>query len=310
MKISDFSIGTEFTVWGKTYRCTDVGSRVVIAIRIDEMTMAAKQGDTISHQILSRTEAEQQGWFDGPPYAVAEHVIDEDDLEACEMVLMSPPNNPTIAKNEWNNLREAAALGYQDAVLSLAMVETVKRWDSPECKATLEEANAGRAAQLVIDGLLFRLHMFITRAFLPVRYEDDRHLKTAIEFLEREASLNNLQDAHDPERLKRAISAFNAVAQDGRLKRLKKMRNKQLAHMASYKEQNRPTINDLFEMAKLSSDIWENLAIGSAVILIDVEIQLRAYRRSADIFWSKWDGNRSTSDDDGEDLFPEEYLPQ
>ncbi|RZS82048.1 hypothetical protein EV217_2861 [Phyllobacterium myrsinacearum] len=87
MKISDFSIGIEFTVWGKTYRCTDVGSRVVIAIRIDEMTMATKQGDTISHQVLSRTEAEQQGWFDGPPYAVAEHILDEDDLEACERAL-------------------------------------------------------------------------------------------------------------------------------------------------------------------------------------------------------------------------------
>lgn len=86
MRISDFSIGTEFTMSEKTYRCTDVGSRVVIAIRIDEMTMALKQGDTISHQVLSRTEAEQQGWFDGPPYAVAEHIMDEDDLESCDAV--------------------------------------------------------------------------------------------------------------------------------------------------------------------------------------------------------------------------------
>ncbi len=34
---------------------------------------------------LSGAEAEAQGWFAGPPYAVAETVFDEDDLEACSL---------------------------------------------------------------------------------------------------------------------------------------------------------------------------------------------------------------------------------
>jgi hypothetical protein len=32
---------------------------------------------------LSRDEAEAEGWFNGPPYAVAESVFDEYDIEGC-----------------------------------------------------------------------------------------------------------------------------------------------------------------------------------------------------------------------------------
>jgi hypothetical protein len=34
-------------------------------------------------RILSRAEAEAEGWFNGPPYAVAESVFDEYDMESC-----------------------------------------------------------------------------------------------------------------------------------------------------------------------------------------------------------------------------------
>ncbi|ACL62063.1 hypothetical protein [Methylobacterium nodulans] len=33
---------------------------------------------------VSGAEAEAMGWFEGPPYTVAEHVFDEDDRKACE----------------------------------------------------------------------------------------------------------------------------------------------------------------------------------------------------------------------------------
>lgn len=35
------------------------------------------------HRTLSRAEAEAEGWFNGPPYAVAESVFDEYDMEDC-----------------------------------------------------------------------------------------------------------------------------------------------------------------------------------------------------------------------------------
>jgi hypothetical protein len=65
MKHSDFTIGMEFyTATGK-WRCTDVGSRSAIAIKLD-------REDDVS-------------WYDGPPYAVAETVFDENDLAGCSL---------------------------------------------------------------------------------------------------------------------------------------------------------------------------------------------------------------------------------
>ena len=65
MKHSDFEVGVEFfTATGK-WRCTDLGSRTVIAIQLDHPSDAS--------------------WYDGPPYAVAEIVFDEDDLGGCQL---------------------------------------------------------------------------------------------------------------------------------------------------------------------------------------------------------------------------------
>ena len=36
-----------------------------------------------SRLTLNRAEAEAKGWFNGPPYAVAESVFDENDMQGC-----------------------------------------------------------------------------------------------------------------------------------------------------------------------------------------------------------------------------------
>ncbi|MET0340451.1 MAG: hypothetical protein ABW252_05585 [Polyangiales bacterium] len=64
MKLSEFSIGLEFSMAGARWRCTDVGRRTVIAIK------------------LSRADA---SWYRGPPYAVAEVVLDELHLRGCSL---------------------------------------------------------------------------------------------------------------------------------------------------------------------------------------------------------------------------------
>ncbi|MEI5680489.1 MULTISPECIES: hypothetical protein [unclassified Mesorhizobium] len=83
LKPSNFHIGMEFEVNGGTFRCTDVGTRTVVAIRIDPVEITTKHSDgTVTNAVLSRAEAENAGWFNGPPYALAELVFDEDDLQA------------------------------------------------------------------------------------------------------------------------------------------------------------------------------------------------------------------------------------
>lgn len=87
MKHSDFRIGTEFTTSGGRFRCTDVGTRTIVAIRVDRVTVTIrKSGSEMHHRVLNGSEAEKDGWFIGPPYAVAEHVFDEDALNDCSML--------------------------------------------------------------------------------------------------------------------------------------------------------------------------------------------------------------------------------
>lgn len=58
MRHQDFQTGVFFDYGGHTWKVTDIGSRVVVAIKWKD------------------------GWMCGPPYAVAEHVFDENDMEA------------------------------------------------------------------------------------------------------------------------------------------------------------------------------------------------------------------------------------
>ena len=64
MEHRDFTIGREFETATGTWRCTDVGTRTVVAIKVSD------------HQ-------DDPSWFNGPPYAVAEVVFDEYDLDGC-----------------------------------------------------------------------------------------------------------------------------------------------------------------------------------------------------------------------------------
>lgn len=64
MRHADFVIGREFRCGGRDWRCTDVGTRTVIAVALG---MPAD-------------------WYTGPPYIVAETVFDENDLPGCELV--------------------------------------------------------------------------------------------------------------------------------------------------------------------------------------------------------------------------------
>lgn len=61
---TDFRIGLEFHTAAGCWRCTDIGTRVIVAIRLDALDVM---------------------WYSGPPYAVAEIVLDENDLEGCSL---------------------------------------------------------------------------------------------------------------------------------------------------------------------------------------------------------------------------------
>ena len=86
MKASDFEIGNEFTTADGTrkWRVTDVGTRTVVAIRLDQTKVRTHREAGTHEEWLSEAEARDSGWFNGPPYAVAEYVFDEHDLEVAK----------------------------------------------------------------------------------------------------------------------------------------------------------------------------------------------------------------------------------
>ena len=64
MTHADFAIGIRFFTAAGEWQCTDIGTRVIVAIKLD---------------------APDASWYAGPPFAVAESVFDESDQEGCSL---------------------------------------------------------------------------------------------------------------------------------------------------------------------------------------------------------------------------------
>lgn len=65
MQHQDFAIGDDFFLSGGRWRCTDLGRRTVVAIKLES--------------------DDDPSWHDGPPYALVETVIDEQDIPECSL---------------------------------------------------------------------------------------------------------------------------------------------------------------------------------------------------------------------------------
>lgn len=75
MEHREFSIGLEFVTASGRWRCTDVGTRVIVAIQLD---------------------APDDSWYNGPPYPVLESVFDEYDFEGCSLDPVEIQPRPVI----------------------------------------------------------------------------------------------------------------------------------------------------------------------------------------------------------------------
>jgi hypothetical protein len=83
VKHSDFQIGLEFfTATGK-WRCTDVGTRVIVAISLEPRELVRVRYGEGNERIEERFTSEDPRDLAGPPYMVSEQVFDEYDIEGC-----------------------------------------------------------------------------------------------------------------------------------------------------------------------------------------------------------------------------------
>lgn len=85
MRHNEFYVGLRFWMSDSFWQCTDVGGRVIVAIKLEPITQVFKYEDgreeIIGH--LTLEEALKQGYYSGPPYSCVEHTIDEHDQAAC-----------------------------------------------------------------------------------------------------------------------------------------------------------------------------------------------------------------------------------
>jgi hypothetical protein len=83
MKHVEFRIGVTFWCGGQSWHCTDIGTRTIVAICLDHVDVASTSPEPT--RTLDTAQAEAEGWFNGPHYAVAEHVFDEDSIVDCSV---------------------------------------------------------------------------------------------------------------------------------------------------------------------------------------------------------------------------------
>jgi len=85
MERKDFAIGQEFWCGGKRWLCTDIGSRVIVAICLEPheiiTSLPGEQPGNPRREVRSITDDPK--WFNGPPYAVVESVFDEYAMPGC-----------------------------------------------------------------------------------------------------------------------------------------------------------------------------------------------------------------------------------
>jgi hypothetical protein len=190
---------------------------------------------------------------------------------------------------DWADVRGVAKQGFNDGIVCLATIEVVERSNTPAVIDPLHELKASRAAKLLIDAALVRLHLYLVRAFARVSHDDDLHLRAAIGFLRTADLQAELPFVEDQDHIQRAIELFDISAADPRLAKLKKLRDKQIAHLALYDDSDAPTYNDLFGFARTVATIWERLAWGTGIVSLSIDSQVVSYQESADAFWSPWE---------------------
>ena len=82
MELRDFVIGETFWTHVGAFRCTDIGTRVVVAVKLGPREIARAERVDGEIQITKRID-DDPSWLNGPPYAVEELVFDENELLGC-----------------------------------------------------------------------------------------------------------------------------------------------------------------------------------------------------------------------------------
>jgi hypothetical protein len=82
MELRDFVSGETSWTHAGAFRCTDIGTRVVVAVKLGSRAIGRAETVDGELQITKRID-DDPSWLNGPPYAVEEVVFDENELLGC-----------------------------------------------------------------------------------------------------------------------------------------------------------------------------------------------------------------------------------
>ena len=89
MVLTDFVIGETFWTQSGAFRCTDIGTRVVVAVKLGPREVS--RGESVDGELrIAKRIDDDPSWLNGPPYAVEETVFDESELLTCFRSEMEP----------------------------------------------------------------------------------------------------------------------------------------------------------------------------------------------------------------------------
>jgi hypothetical protein len=92
MDLREFVIGEMFWTHTGAFRCTDIGSCVVVAVPLGAREMA--RAERVDEEVRISRMDDDPSWLHGPPYAVEEMVFDEHAQLGCFRTEADLPADP------------------------------------------------------------------------------------------------------------------------------------------------------------------------------------------------------------------------
>jgi hypothetical protein len=195
---------------------------------------------------------------------------------------------PGSADPRWIELQKIAKFAYLDAIDTIACLEVLGAGNKEPLIRRINQAGAELACELIYKALVARVLLNTIRAYDPIR-KGDFHLAVAFKLLEDTNVVAIARDHGSHWHIMEAVNLWQLTAFDDRIVKLRHYRNKVLAHLSDLDANVRlPIYNDLFEIARRTSETAEKLSIGASTCTVELRHQTNVYRESSERFWSIW----------------------
>jgi hypothetical protein len=201
----------------------------------------------------------------------------------------------TSAAIKAERIYKVAKTAFFEAIDICCCIEALEASNQPDVLWSLENAKAALAAGLIQKALFGRLLIGVMTAFDPVR-RGDFHLRVGMDLIAEEIPrMVVLQRGGNIGEIEAAEHRWAECLNFEPLERLRAYRNKFVAHLsdppAGMKD---PIISELFDLARMTSDVAEFLAHGTGTDAVSLRSQVTSFRDSSRALWEKWKPKEDT----------------